>query len=487
MSRTPSSTSSRVHDNLDILSPSAMPSSLPRSEGSHFCRRNSFDLPLPHEDLTPYVDHMAVGLALNETYLAHLHEFGQLAGQLPDIIAAKVAIYQQGTEYQTQQLVLESRIETSVMTTVLEEVQELLASKLELTNKQKDEVRAITWKLLIEPDRTDFDITDEVMELLKTNRKKHGFEAAFASPARAQALKSQLRREASYVQNQYRGYIRDYVFGSKDGKTKACGLTIATNRIIKKFVPVNETHKPMASHMIQMAILRQFARDHPGTLNIEETSDEQGEAWYTKAKRGRVVEGEDFWSQVTGFLEEKDSTWGKDLKLEGWSGFITECLETERSLFPDDNLAAVPMMLLRGHQQSPLTMDGARPLAAGVLATAQSSALIREALLPSVLPRGPSPSQAVPGPSHGHSGAVIGPGDYMHYLSFTPMSCREGQGYHLPGVTEGFTPSYDDGDGDLHIAGVASHAAHGHDNGRAGTGRVEGGIRAHVDVNRDLL
>ncbi|TFK46352.1 hypothetical protein OE88DRAFT_1739457 [Heliocybe sulcata] len=397
MSRTPSSVASALHDDHnDILSPSSMPASLPAEGHMPLHRRDSFDIPLFQDDMTPYVDRIAVALVLNDVYHGRLHEFGQLAAQLPNTIAARVAIYQQASQFQTQQLILENRTETKTMTKVLEEVQELLSSKSELTNKQKEEIKALARKLLIEPERTNFDIVQEMMNDLKKNKATNGFEAVFESPIRAKALKTHVGCEASYMRNQYRGHIRDYVFSGKDGKTKPCGITKATNRILAKFLPVAADRKDhLGQHMVRTLILRRFAREHKSLLKIEEMQDGEGSIHRGKGKKGRVADGEDFWSQATLFLDEKDEVWGRDLKSGGWSMYIAECIKVERELFPDDDLADLP-----------LTMGSAAGGFSGAAAMPHSSSLLKEAFTfppraagPMVLERSSAPSGAQFSPS----------------------------------------------------------------------------------------
>lgn len=358
-----------------------MPSSLPPEGLLPFRSHDSFDLPLPQEDLTPYVDRIAVGLALNETYHTRLHQFTKLADQLPDLITAKVAIYQQATMFQTQQLFFESRMETSRVTKVLEEVKELLDSKRDLTNKQKEEVKAITRLLLIQPGRTDFDVIEEVMSELRTKKVQHGFESYFDSPARAKGLKGLVGREVSYVRSQYRTHIRDSVFGSKDGKVKRCGLTKMTNRILTKFSPIAAKREDLGQFMIRMLILRQFARENPALLNVEETLDASGEVQYGKGKKGRVPDGDHFWSQVTAFFEDRNEEWGVDLKSDGWSMYLSECIKTEQGLFPDDDLANLPLATRAMHEQRAQAAPGSLTAAPVVAATPQSASLLQEAFM----------------------------------------------------------------------------------------------------------
>ncbi|TFK46158.1 hypothetical protein OE88DRAFT_1739630 [Heliocybe sulcata] len=481
MSRPSSSTSSRVDD---ILSSSSMPGSHRPSEERpryQLSRQDSFDLPLPSTDLRRYVNRISTGMALNEIYLGRLHEFAEVASELSDPVAAKVAIYQQATQFQTQQLILRDESDTKALQKVLEEVQEILGSKLELTSNQKDEARAVAHRLLIQPDRTDFDIIEELMKELRVNKAKHGFESVFASSTRALACKSELGREASYVRNQLRSSIRDSVVGNKEGKTKACGLTKATERIVKKFVPVNETSQPLPAHMVRMAILRRFVRDHPGSVNVKAVPGTEGSFEYVKTKKGRSSDGDDFWSMVTAFLLEKDAEWGTDLKSAAWSRYIMECIETERRLFPDDPLLEMPVTSSSDNPVSTTAMS--------VPATMQPAGLLREAIFQD--PPSYTGVQSVVAPTGTHQRGTYHAG----YSTYNTIGTHDDARVHsLPGrrsptpaelestLTHGSTAymhSVRGYPGDPHDGGYMGGSSHEHEAAEMGRGGSGTGLRSH--------
>ncbi|KAJ7862467.1 hypothetical protein B0H14DRAFT_2740189 [Mycena olivaceomarginata] len=143
------------------------------------------------------------------------------------------------------------------------------------------------------------------------------------------------------------------------GSNRGTGVTELATELAKKCL--GSSDKAQAKHAIWCLIIRStfsFVRAHPG-LRMKASCNEADDdaenfpapanllpqkralTGLTKASTsdGKLLEA--FWREMAGIWGEKNTQYGTDLKSEGWTVYINECVQKERMLHPDDPLALI--------------------------------------------------------------------------------------------------------------------------------------------------
>ncbi|THG98584.1 hypothetical protein EW026_g3619 [Hermanssonia centrifuga] len=308
----------------------------------------------------------------------------------------RVAIYHQGHVYETRQILEELRIEQATLKAQIEDMKGNMSKHLVLTQEQKDEVTAVCKCMVFEPTRSNYDISAEVVATLRSNKDNNGLKGIFKSPAHVKILTSYVRRQSSYARNHYRKHLKESI---ADGKKK-CGISKCVREAGKKLLEGVGKGDVTAAHALRIAILRHFIRNHPHLMDYAD-EDEPDENEVTsgpessmntmkKRKRagGRAPDGQDFWGLVTKFIEGKNNAWGVNLKSEGWSSYINQCLAEEHRLFPDDKIPLIPIHTISPSQNIVAQSDSRSlsPRAFGATSDVHSSTVASSLMSSSAFP-----------------------------------------------------------------------------------------------------
>ncbi|KIJ48477.1 hypothetical protein M422DRAFT_45397 [Sphaerobolus stellatus SS14] len=204
-------------------------------------------------------------------------------------------------------------------------IKQLIQDDFHLTEYHKRLITIAARDLLFDPIRLHFDVAEEVMQRLQEKAAITEIEWIFQNPACKQVLEIGIKKLASDHRKALKEFLRDSVYGDHRR-----GLTVTTHEAAKKFKEGGPGANLGAEHAVRVAIYRRFFRENPKFANPEskkrkKSSDSQEhtisdiENIPEATVKTRMKKLQDFWGAVTCFLEEKEDTWGKDLRQGPWA------------------------------------------------------------------------------------------------------------------------------------------------------------------------
>ncbi|KAH9899609.1 hypothetical protein C8Q73DRAFT_833442 [Cubamyces lactineus] len=315
--------------------------------------------------LSLFVDKVANIMKLNAAFRAELHAFRTLVCDLPESFW-RVCVYQQASVYRVMQL---SEDFSADLTSLKGEVKELgnyVSKRFIVSQEQNDDILALCKVMVFEAGRHDYNFADDAVKLFKDPDQYPRFKDVFKSNTNTKTVKQLIRRQASYVRNAYRQFLRDSLFDAK----KKCGLSECARQAARKFKNGVDTN---AEEVLHVAILRRFVRENRQlVLETEEEDIEAEDPWKStsgslqepstgRRKRKRARTTMHFWGAANDWLRGLVKALGSDLRNAGWQAFYDETLRQERALFPDDVLSDVPLRtVLTAPSASEATRSGAQ-------------------------------------------------------------------------------------------------------------------------------
>ncbi|KAI0311754.1 hypothetical protein OF83DRAFT_722619 [Amylostereum chailletii] len=290
-----------------------------------------------NRDIKAWVRRCANGYELTPENRTLLHAHAQLISTVPSPFFEAFGV-QMAATYQTQQIITANQASFENFTNALGEIKTALAERQGLTEVQRDEVRAVTKRVLFKPGRTDFGLVEEIM-----------------------ALKSAIGSEASNAKQALRTVVKDTLFTPK----KKCGPSAAALRMSNRLVN-GSADSITPAHIIWVIIIRAFAREHKSLLltkagdgELEGTNasdgsgqhdgdalsdaDERPEVGSKRKSKGRPPEGTDFFSVLEQDFQVKCKEWGRDFeKGEHWRRFVDKQKRLEKREFTNDEIPLLP-------------------------------------------------------------------------------------------------------------------------------------------------
>ncbi|KAJ6583658.1 hypothetical protein B0H10DRAFT_2339405 [Mycena sp. CBHHK59/15] len=288
------------------------------------------------------VDHLANNYNLEDIYRDDLHSFLSIARPLPEV-QLKIALVQQATALQTQQLLSEVKQICGSFRATTMDIQNSISQNIVFTKDQQAEVTAACKLQIFDGRRIEFDneaIKADVMPYLKKHKESNGLNSFFeetTNTARYRAISKLVGRQASYAKT----FVRRTILQSISDKNRS-SLTTLTALLARKCLGASENASP--KHTIWCAIILPTKDD-----GDDEDEQETSTVPVKRSRNGnrKKVTGdsellEDFWVEVGALFKEKNKSWGSDLKAPGWALFVNVSIAEERRLHPEDSLPLIP-------------------------------------------------------------------------------------------------------------------------------------------------
>ncbi|KAJ7829084.1 hypothetical protein B0H14DRAFT_3717829 [Mycena olivaceomarginata] len=223
-----------------------------------------------------------------------------------------------------------------------------LSTSTQLGSAQTAEIQAACKVLCYNGRRTDFDndaLKRDVMAFephLKKNMATNGLSVFINSENKAtqKLLGTAVGQALSYAKT----YLRRSIDKSlPSGSNRGTGVTELATELAKKCL--GSSDKAQAKHAIWCLIIHPATRPtmmrkiSPAPANL--LPQKRSHTGLTKASTsdGKLLEA--FWREMARIWGEKNTQYGTDLKSEGWTAYINECVQKERMLHPDDPLALI--------------------------------------------------------------------------------------------------------------------------------------------------
>ncbi|KAJ7905517.1 hypothetical protein B0H14DRAFT_2660584 [Mycena olivaceomarginata] len=309
------------------------------------------------DDPALFVDHLANSYHLNPESRGELHAFFTIARNLPPT-QLKIHLIQHASMLQNHQLLIDIKTLCASTKDTTDTVLKSLSTSTQLGSAQTAEIQAACKVLCYNGRRTDFDndaLKRDVMPHLKKNMATNGLSVFINSENKAtqKLLGTAVGQALSYAKT----YLRRSIDKSlPSGSNRGTGVTELATELAKKCL--GSSDKAQAKHAIWCLIIRSFVRAHPGLrmkASRNEADDDaenfpapanllpqkRSHTGLTKASTsdGKLLEA--FWREMARIWGEKNTQYGTDLKSEGWTAYINECVQKERMLHPDDPLALI--------------------------------------------------------------------------------------------------------------------------------------------------
>ncbi|KIJ33971.1 hypothetical protein M422DRAFT_263927 [Sphaerobolus stellatus SS14] len=197
-----------------------------------------------------------------------------------------------------------------------------------ITVDQRATMQAIVKAYLVQPDRIQWDIAQEVMDFLIADQVRLQLEAVFGNVELKKNLLNNTRKFSTIQSNYLRIIIRNSL-GLTEGKPelKLC-LSKTVGDIAERFLGIAAACVP-PEFFIFVALLRYIARENPLLIN-------------RSSEQARPQKGKDWWGGVAGWFQEKIQLWGNDRNMGEWFDFIQAIIADERKFHPEDPIACLP-------------------------------------------------------------------------------------------------------------------------------------------------
>ncbi|KIJ23267.1 hypothetical protein M422DRAFT_276188 [Sphaerobolus stellatus SS14] len=197
-----------------------------------------------------------------------------------------------------------------------------------ITDDQRARMQAIVKAYLVQPDRIQWDIAQEVMDFLDADQVRLELEAVFGNVK----LKKDLLKDTRKFSTDQRNYLRIIIrnsLGLTEGKPelKSC-ISKTVDDIARRFLDITAARVP-PEFFIFVALLRYIARENPLLIN-------------RSSEQARPQKGKDWWAGVSGWFQEKMQLWGNDRNMGEWFDFIQAIIADERKFHPEDPIACLP-------------------------------------------------------------------------------------------------------------------------------------------------
>ncbi|KIJ49795.1 hypothetical protein M422DRAFT_246159 [Sphaerobolus stellatus SS14] len=224
---------------------------------------------------------------------------------------------------------MESKIESKI--DILEQkfdalYQHLQDCKLAITENQRITMQTVVKEHLVQTDRIQWDVAQEVMNFLEVNQVRFALEPVFANSKMKKDLQRETKKFATDNRNTLRMTIRNSL-GLTHGKPELkAGLSKTVDDIARRFLDTAAV-RVSREFYIFVALLRHIARENPTLIN-------RGEP--------RPHKGQDWWAAVATWFQEKIGMWGNDRDVGGWFNIVQRIISHERILHPEDPIARLP-------------------------------------------------------------------------------------------------------------------------------------------------
>ncbi|KAF6750476.1 hypothetical protein DFP72DRAFT_1172804 [Ephemerocybe angulata] len=177
---------------------------------------------------------------------------------------------------------------------VLEQLSVQLGDSFTVSKDLEKNIRSICQRLVYQHNRTSWkDMKPEVEHELKKFKVQWKLESVFSNPTQLTKLQKVIRSHITGVNNKFREYIRDSVYGKS-----ACSLEKFTTDCCERYSVTLDGPGQEHFYLVHNALLRRFAINNPDLLHRGEDYAEPEPSTNKRKAAGRPPGGQDWWSEV---------------------------------------------------------------------------------------------------------------------------------------------------------------------------------------------
>ncbi|KAJ3765413.1 hypothetical protein FB446DRAFT_795070 [Lentinula raphanica] len=240
------------------------------------------------------------------------------------------------------------------------------STKFELLKEHKEILQAIGKECFIDPARTSFhDVHLSIQKTIEDQPVLYGLGDLVGNPAAQKALRDYAKDAAKNAGQQLRTQLLISVKG-EDSTRRGVKLPLTLEEFTWKLVDSWRSgglgSNTGVDYQCRFAVMRKFTYAIWDGNDMDDDNENSSEEPPTKRKKGgRSSKENSFWGKFSVFLETHIGKNGKNLKTEGWSIFIADCVREDWKRFGKDEfrLQALPvMMTLQSDSQLALTQPG---------------------------------------------------------------------------------------------------------------------------------
>ncbi|KAJ3828073.1 hypothetical protein F5880DRAFT_1503347 [Lentinula raphanica] len=237
------------------------------------------------------------------------------------------------------------------------------SAKFELIKEHREILQAIGKECFIDPARTSFhDVHLTIQKMVESQPTVYGLGDLVGNPAALKALRDYAKDAAKNAGQQLRTQLLISVKG-EDSPRRGVKLPMTLEEFTWKIVDGWRSgglgSNNGVDYQCRFAVMRKFTYSIWDGNDLDEDVENTSEEPPSKRKRGgRSSKENSFWGKFSSFLEMHIGKNGSNLKTEGWSIFLANCVREDWRRFGKDEgrLQALPVtMTLQSDSQPALT------------------------------------------------------------------------------------------------------------------------------------
>ncbi|KAJ3963777.1 hypothetical protein EV361DRAFT_943302 [Lentinula raphanica] len=226
------------------------------------------------------------------------------------------------------------------------------STKFELIKEHKEILQAIGKECFIDPTRTSFhDVHLTIQKLIENQPALYGLSDLVGNPAAQKALRDYAKDAAKNAGQQLRTQLLISVKGEESARRGAklpTTLEEFTWKLVDSWKSGGLGSNTGVDYQCRFAVMRKFTYAIWDGNDMDEDNENTNEEPPAKQKKGgRSSKETSFWGKFSSFLEMHIGKNGSNLKTEGWSTFIAECVREDWKRFGKDEyrLQALPVTM----------------------------------------------------------------------------------------------------------------------------------------------
>ncbi|KAJ7820409.1 hypothetical protein B0H14DRAFT_3472364 [Mycena olivaceomarginata] len=294
------------------------------------------------DELTVFVDLLANNCKLDIELRSDFHSILDVARSLPPL-QLKMALIQQATALSNQQVLLETKSLCSTVHEVVSEVYKSLSDNLKITKEQMSEITAACKTHFFTGRRfksSNDDFKADVIPYLEQHTDTNGL-AMIEDKTRAhhKLLVGKVGLAASNTKTWLRRTLVNSLPDPKKNNHGVGATTLATHLSKNLATACIEEFRFIVSS--ENATVYDNELEFPGAISTVPAKHTHTGAVVAQNSDGKRIEH--LWRQITVLSKARNKLYkSSDLRSQGWSNFISDCVREELQLFPTDRLAPHP-------------------------------------------------------------------------------------------------------------------------------------------------
>ncbi|KAJ3718171.1 hypothetical protein C8R42DRAFT_644043 [Lentinula raphanica] len=237
------------------------------------------------------------------------------------------------------------------------------STKFDLNKEHKETLQAIGKECFIDPTRTSFhDVHLTIQRMIESQPAVYGLGDLMGNPAAQKALREYAKDAAKNAGQQLRAQLLISVKGEESAR---CGAKLPmtleefTWKLVDGWKSGGLGSNTGVDYQCRFAVMRKFTYSIWEDNDIDEDSENTNEEPPAKRKKGgRSSKENSFWGRFSSFLEMHIGKNGSNLKTEGWSTFLADCVREDWKRFGKDEfrLQALPVTVTLQSEPQPASI-----------------------------------------------------------------------------------------------------------------------------------